>query len=92
MPHNDLATLSYDLALGEVGKVLFSPTRLESTSLMLVYGKSLFFNKVMPDNSFDRLGDDFNYVFLVLSVVVVVLATHIAKSFVNRTRINQHFA
>ncbi len=92
LPVADPMTLSYDLSLGEISAIQFSPTRLESTSLMLIHGQSLFLNKVMPDNSFDKLGDDFNYVFLVLSVLLVLVATKTAQTFVSKTRVNQLFA
>ena len=87
----DPFTISYDVHVGDISNILLSPTRLESTSLVLLYGSSLFFNKVMPDNSFDKLGDDFNYVFLIFTVLLVIIATKVAKTFVNRTKINQHF-
>jgi len=59
--------------------LVLQPTNLESTSLVLVYGDSLFFTKVCPENRFDKLADDFNYVFLTGTVIAVVVATYMVK-------------
>jgi len=58
---------------------------------MLVYGRNIFFNKVTPDNTFDKLGDQFNYVFLMFTVLLVIVATYFARLIAAKTKINKYF-
>ena len=61
--------------------------RLESTSLVLVFGGlDVFFSRISPSQGFDVLASDFNYPLLILLLVVLALAVfglrrvHVAKT------------
>ena len=46
--------------------------RLESTSLVLIYGgHDLFFSRLRPSEGFDVLASDFNYPLLIFLLVVL---------------------
>ena len=55
--------------------IVAAPTYLESTSLVLMTGLDLFCTRVAPAREFDRLGEDFNYPALVVSIVAMAAAT-----------------
>ena len=54
---------------------------------MLAYGKDLFYTHLLPENSFDRLTDEFNYVAVLGTVAVVSIATVVLKYY-NKSRKN----
>lgn len=67
--------LNANWKLSGISKVLVVPTKFESTSLVVCLGRDLFVTKIQPDNTFDLLNDDFNYILLgLVSVVITVLS------------------
>lgn len=67
------------------------PTNFESTSLVFAYGHDLFFTKVAPDNPYDILDDDFNYIALILSVLIATAAALALRFYAKKTRIEKFF-
>jgi hypothetical protein len=70
-----LSVISHKHAVARPRMISASPTSLESTSLVLLTGVDLFMTRVAPAREFDRLNEDFNYVGLVLSIVVLTAMT-----------------
>lgn len=54
-----------------------SPARLESTSILVGYGNDLLYVHVQPEKPFDMLPNDFNYKFLLLSIICLTILTYI---------------
>ncbi|MED6123413.1 hypothetical protein PIB30_048954 [Stylosanthes scabra] len=50
------------------------PAKLESTSLVFVYGVDLFFTQIAPSRTYDSLTEDFSYALLLLTIVALVAA------------------
>lgn len=60
---------SYDKPLFGLKKITVSPSKLESTSLVFVYGTDIFFAKVAPEKQFDVLTEDFNTAYFLLTLL-----------------------
>lgn len=64
-----LGALTHNYTLGGgVGRIVSSPSLLESSSLVLSFGGAavdLHLNRVMPSQDFDLLSSDFNHALLV---------------------------
>ncbi len=65
------------------------PARIESTCHMLAFGIDIFYSRVTPSKAYDCLGDDFNYLSLVLSVVGLGVATQVASHFLQARELSQ---
>jgi len=68
----DILTHSHSTSLIE--GIISSPSALESTSLVFGYGLDVFFTPVQSAKAYDVLSPGFNYVFLYLSVGVVLVS------------------
>jgi hypothetical protein len=79
IPSPPQAILSHTRVIHNLREIVSEPVELESTSLVLAIGLDLFHSRVQASGAFDLLNDDFNYVFLVLSLVS--LAVLIAFTF-----------
>ena len=66
-----------------------APARIESTSLMLAFGVDLFFTRVSPAKAFDCLGEDFNYVSLVLAVLGLATISWVANWYANKAELDK---
>lgn len=68
--------------------IMASPARLESTSLVFAHGLDVFGTRVAPSSAFDVLGDSFNKVQLVLTVVALTAAAFAVAPLVQRKQTN----
>jgi len=48
---------------------------------VFTYGKDMFWCKVMPDKMFDMLNDDFNYILLLVIVLIVTVGVFAMKKY-----------
>ncbi|KAG9119129.1 hypothetical protein FRC07_006008 [Ceratobasidium sp. 392] len=68
--------------------IITSPTLLESTSCVLVYGLDLFHTRVTPSGTFDLLGAGFNKAQLVLTIVGLSVAIAVVRPLVARKQLH----
>ncbi|KAG9089146.1 hypothetical protein FS749_001581 [Ceratobasidium sp. UAMH 11750] len=68
--------------------IITSPTLLESTSCVLIYGLDLFHTRVTPSGTFDLLGAGFNKAQLVLTIVGLSVAIAIVRPLVRRKQLH----
>ena len=68
-------TISYHRTVVGADLIKTFPTKLESTSLMIVLGNDVFFSRVTSGKPFDMLNEDFGYAPLVLTVSATILVT-----------------
>lgn len=54
--------------------MLSIPARLESTSLVFIYGLDLFYTPTAPSKTYDSLTEEFSYALLLITIVVLVVA------------------
>ena len=71
---NPLLVASHRNTIARPRALLCAPATLESTSLVAAVGLDLYLTRVAPAREFDRLNEDFNYVALLGSIVVLVVA------------------
>jgi hypothetical protein len=84
LPMVTTSILSYNHTIANLRGIRAVPADLESTSLVLAYGVDLFFIRVTPSKAFDVLNDDFNYIGLALTVVVLGVASIIVHGIVKK--------
>lgn len=92
IPINSFQSLSYDLTIQSVKKILSSPTDLESQSLILAYGgPDLFFTRTSPSKGFDLLPEGFNKVLLSMVVIALIGVLAVTKKMATSKAVNQEW-
>lgn len=81
------ATLDHQVA--RLRGVAVEPAVLESTQLMLAHGLDLYYSRLTPSKSFDRLPDDFPYALLTLIVVGMAGATLVLSQLQTRALVKK---
>jgi hypothetical protein len=71
--------LTYGTPLLGLSEIKAFPTRLESTTQVLVYGFDIFYTRMSPENNFDLLQEYFNYTLLFLFIAGLGLATFLIR-------------
>ncbi|KAJ1959255.1 hypothetical protein IWQ62_004686, partial [Dispira parvispora] len=84
LPNNPRWTLSYHHQILGTQRITSSPAKLESTSLVLAYGLDIFFTRVNPSGTFDRLSDSFSKPLLLATIITLVAGLLIANPMVKR--------
>ncbi|KDP34198.1 hypothetical protein JCGZ_07769 [Jatropha curcas] len=54
--------------------IISAPAKLESTTLVFVYGVDLFFTRLAPSRTYDSLTEDFSYALLLITIVALIVA------------------
>jgi len=91
LPITPMNVITYNHKLVGLEEIIISPTMFESTSLVLIYGHDLYFTRVSPEKGFDMLNEDFNYFYLMATVVTILAATFIMRRFTKRSKIFKAF-
>ena len=81
--------VNYNQSLARIRGIAVSPARLESTSLVLVYGLDLFYTRVTPSKTFDMLKEDFDYWLIVVVLVGLLVSSYITKQLASRKALKQ---
>lgn len=84
IPQKNTRYVSYDLPLIDLKQVYTLPTRLESTSAVLVTGHDLFYARVTAESTFDRLHEGFQAQFLLLSIGGLLALFYAGQLYVQR--------
>ncbi|XP_078174655.1 uncharacterized protein LOC144568245 [Carex rostrata] len=66
--------VTHTLQVGDLRGIISFPANLESTTHVFSYGVDLFYTRIAPSRTYDSLTDEFSYVLLILTVVVLVVA------------------
>ncbi|KAI5467931.1 hypothetical protein BGZ63DRAFT_419594 [Mariannaea sp. PMI_226] len=82
------AIVSHQRNVLGVQGIVATPAIVESTSLMVAYGVDVFGTRVAPSGVFDILGNGFNKVTLVLTVVALLGGVMFLSPMVRRKQIN----
>ncbi|KAJ9469134.1 ER membrane protein complex subunit 1 [Diplonema papillatum] len=86
------SVISYNSTVLLSDKILTFPTKLESTSLMLVLGNDIYFTRVTAGKPFDMLNEDFGYIPLVLTVASVTLVTFVSAALSSRKQLTMQWS
>ncbi|XP_071864290.1 ER membrane protein complex subunit 1 isoform X2 [Bombus fervidus] len=73
------AIINYNQSVFRVSGIHTSPSGLESTCLVFVYGLDLFYTRVAPSNTFDVLIEDFDYYLIVIVLAALLISSYITK-------------
>ena len=85
-----LQAVTYDgVVEGGIHNILSAPTKLESTSLVLSFGKlDMHYNHVMPSQGFDLLSSDFNHGLLFTILSALALAALVLRRLAKAKQLN----
>lgn len=83
------AVINYNNTLARVRGIQVSPARLESTSLVFIYGLDLFYTRVTPSKTFDLLKEDFDHWLIVMVLFGLTVASYVTKHFASRKALKQ---
>ncbi|KAF5557806.1 hypothetical protein FMEXI_544 [Fusarium mexicanum] len=83
------SVISHQRNVVGVKDILTAPVIVESTSLVVAYGVDVFGTRVAPSGVFDILGNGFNKVTLVLTVVSLLGGVLFVSPMVRRKQINR---
>lgn len=81
--------INYNQTLERINGIYVSPARLESTSLVLIYGLDLFYTRVAPSKTFDVLKEDFDHWLIVTVLSGLIVASYITKQLASRKALKQ---
>ncbi|KAF7586728.1 hypothetical protein BBP40_008407 [Aspergillus hancockii] len=81
--------LSHARNVAGIKKILSSPTLLESTSLIFVFGGDIFATRATPSQAFDILGKGFSKLQLLLTIVALAVGVTILSPMVRKRQVNQ---
>ena len=87
LPFNPGEIISHKYSLTGIEKIETSPSKIESTSLMISYGIDIFYTTVAPEKQFDVLSEDFNKSFLVLTCVGLFALAKISSWYFNKRKL-----
>ena len=79
LPWSGISLASYYLELEGLEKITTADTWLESTSIVLAFGLDIFSARVMPEKSFDILGEDFSKSAIVLTIGGLIILNIIVQ-------------
>lgn len=80
LPLHPYQTLSTNSTLPSVRQIMSSPSKLESTSIVMSFGLDVFHTRTIPSKGFDLLASDFNK----LSLSLILLAMGVAVMWLRR--------
>ncbi|KAI6250633.1 ER membrane protein complex subunit 1 [Erysiphe necator] len=81
--------ITHEREVAGVKGIITSPTLLESTSLVFAYGIDIFGTRVTPSLPFDILGNSFNKMSLVATILALAIGVLILAPIAKRKQINK---
>jgi len=92
LPSQELWLLSYNISLQQIDHIVGVPVNLESTSMVFAYGLDLFSTRLTPSKPYDLLPKQFDRIFLVCLLPILVIAAVVFHHLVGRKRLNTAWA
>ncbi|XP_041378601.1 ER membrane protein complex subunit 1-like [Gigantopelta aegis] len=89
IPINTEAILNYNQSVFNIDGIHTAPAGLESTSLVLAYGIDLYYCQVTPSKMFDVLKEDFDFFFIGLVLVLMIIVSVVSQKFAARKALNR---
>ena len=77
VPHESI--LNYKEKVESIRGVLTSPSGLESTVIVLVYGLDVYGTRLAPSKGFDLIKDDFDYFMISAVIIGLVVASFVTR-------------
>nr|CAD7196530.1 unnamed protein product [Timema douglasi] len=89
LPIPSESIINYNQTLMRIQGIHTSPSGLESTSLVLVYGLDIFYTRVAPSKTFDVLKEDFDYFLITVVLTALLLASYVTKKLSSKKALKQ---
>jgi len=86
-PHESV--LNYRQRVEAVRGVVTSPSGLESTVIVLVYGLDLYGTRLAPSKGFDLIKDDFDYMMISAVILGLIGASYLTRRLAQMKMLNQ---
>lgn len=87
--YKKIINFSYVKNCDNLKYLIFRPSGLESTSLMLAYGTDLFFTQLTPSGTFDVLKDDFDHLLISIVLISLVIGSLVCKKLGKNNNLRQ---
>jgi len=87
VPHESI--LNYNQSVESIRGIVTSPSGLESTVLVFVYGLDLYSTRVAPSKGFDLIKDDFEHLMIAAVLVGLLAASYGTRKLSQRKMLNQ---
>ena len=91
IPQRNTKFISYDMQLVDLRKLYTFSTRLESTTGILATGHDIFFARIAPEGSFDRLHENFKGVILLAVVGGLTAALYAVSAYTKGKDLKETF-
>ncbi|KAI0215006.1 ER membrane protein complex subunit 1 [Lamellibrachia satsuma] len=89
LPRPFEAIINYNQSVYKIHGIHTAPAGLESTCLVLCYGLDLFYTRVNPSKMFDVLKEDFDYFFISIVLVAMIIVSIISQKLAARKALNR---
>uniref|UniRef100_U5ER11 ER membrane protein complex subunit 1 n=1 Tax=Corethrella appendiculata TaxID=1370023 RepID=U5ER11_9DIPT len=87
LPHENI--INYNQSVARINGIHTSPSGLESTCLLIVYGLDIFVTRVAPSKTFDLLKEDFDYFLISVVLIGLTTASYVTKHLASRKAVKQ---
>ncbi|XP_050436738.1 ER membrane protein complex subunit 1 isoform X2 [Adelges cooleyi] len=89
LPTPTESMINYNKSLMRVQGIYTTPSSLESTCLVFVYGLDLFYTRVAPSKTFDVLKEDFDYMVIIIVTTVLLVSAYVTKNLASQKALKQ---
>eukprot|EP00210_Caulerpa_lentillifera_P003252 g3104.t1 len=89
LPVNPTQYVSYNHIIMGLKEVITAPTGLESTSHVFSFGLDLYYVRLQPERGFDTLDEDFNFGFLILTLLAMIIVSLICRKLVQDAKLSK---
>ncbi|VVC41234.1 Hypothetical protein CINCED_3A015652 [Cinara cedri] len=89
LPMSSESMINYNKSLMRVDGIYTTPSSLESTCLVFVYGLDLFYTRVAPSKTFDVLKEDFDYLVIIIVTTVLLISAYVTKNLASQKALKQ---
>lgn len=83
--------LTYGTSLNNLQMLKSFSTNLESTSQVLAFGHDLFFIRLAPEKTYDRLTDQINVLYIALAIVAGLVVYTLSHGYIDSKKRKQKF-
>ncbi|XP_025197839.1 ER membrane protein complex subunit 1 isoform X2 [Melanaphis sacchari] len=89
LPMPSESMINYNKSLMRVDGIYTTPSSLESTCLVFVYGLDLFYTRVAPSKTFDVLKEDFDYLVIIVVTTILLISAYVTKNLASQKALKQ---
>ena len=87
VPHESI--LNYKEKVESIRGVVTSPSGLESTVIVMVYGLDVYGTRLAPSKGFDLIKDDFDYLMISAVIIGLIIASFVTRRLAQLKSLNQ---